>query len=97
MSTSNNLKFQLNELILKNPELLQQLKDANVEDALSVLVDLAHARQIELDGETALECLSTHNERAREVSLEKLEELAGGAQGITASMRRRADTFTGRR
>ncbi|HEX8883310.1 MAG TPA: hypothetical protein VF797_02335 [Noviherbaspirillum sp.] len=94
---ANNLKFRLDEVILKNPELLQQPKNENVEDALAILLNLAHARQIELDGETALKWLSTHDERARKLSLENLEELAGGAQGITASMRRRADTFTGRR
>ena len=101
MSNSNNLELRVDEVILKDPELLRQLKDASAEDALAILLNFAHAGNTELDGAAAFEWLSMHNEAAGELSLEKLEELVGGAAGFgvpsfSETMRRRANTFTGK-
>ncbi len=84
---SNNFKTQLDTLILNNPELLQQLKDENAEAALAILLNFARAEHIEPDRETACEWLSTHNEKAKELSLDKLEEVVGGGRGGAVAIR----------
>lgn len=84
---SNNLKVQLDAVALNNPELLLKLKNANVEDALATLINFAHTRHIELNRDVALGWLSTHNEKAKELSLDKLEEVVGGGRGSAVAMR----------
>ncbi len=84
---SDNLKIRLDAVALNNPELLLKLKNANVEDALAILINFAHARHIELGRDAALEWLSTHAEKAKELSLDKLEEVVGGGRGSAVSMK----------